>query len=421
MENWIKLSALLCIFGFLKEIRPSDPFIFEYLAGEWRNITREEVLRDVLPIATYSQLAQLIIVFLITDLSRYKPLIIVLGISGTVVWALLLWTTSMTGLTIAMIFHGTFTSTEIAYYTYIYAKVSPNYYQQVTSHTRAALLGGKSLSGILAQILISFSLMDFRELNYITFSAIIAAMLWTILLPSVQKSIYFHQTEDNQQEPTSTLDFKKAFSIMGKHFVDSYSDKYVLRWSIWWVLATAGYLQVQTYIQALWHELGNYEPGYNGLVMTALTIFGVVAALFAGILKFNWRLVGNLILVLWNLFAGGLVLGGAVTDSLASSYICYVLFGGLYQFMITVGSSEIAKQISKDSHGLVFGFNMFLALIIQTLLTLVVVTGNFGIMLEVKMQYWIYGIYFIAIGTLYIILGLGSWLVSKKDLKKTYS
>lgn len=61
-------------------------------------------------------------------------------------------------------------ATEIAYYTYIYAKVSTEFYQQVTSHTRAALLAGKSLSGILAQILISFNLMNFRELNYITFS-----------------------------------------------------------------------------------------------------------------------------------------------------------------------------------------------------------------------------------------------------------
>lgn len=214
---------------------------------------------------------------------------------------------------------------------------------------------------------------------------------------------------------------KKAFSVMGKHFAESYSNKYVLRWSIWWALATGGYLQVQAYIQALWSELGHYEPGYNGLVQTALTIFGVVSALFAGVLKLNWRLIGNLLLVLWNLFAGGVVLGGSVTDSIAASYICYIIFGGLYQFMITVGSSEIAKHISKDSHGLVFGFNMLIALVIQTLLTLIVVSGHLGPTLSVTMQYWVYGLYYIAIGTLYIILGLGSWFISQKDLKKTYT
>ncbi|GJQ66880.1 hypothetical protein Trydic_g7903 [Trypoxylus dichotomus] len=319
------------------------------------------------------------------------------------------------------VFHGTFTATEIAYYTYIYAKVSTEYYQQVSSHTRAALLAGKSLSGMLAQILIIFNLMDFRELNYITFSAIVAATLWTILLPSAKKSIYFHQSENSQESMEVREKMKQAFSVMWKHFKESYSDKYVLRWSVWWALATAGFLQVQAYIQALWQELGDYEPGYNGFVVTALTIFGVITALCAGVLKFNWRLIGNLMLVLWNLLAGGVVLGGAVTDSLASSYICYIIFGGLYQFMITIGSSEIAKQISKDSHGLVFGFNMLVALIVQTLLTLIVVSGHLGPTLSVKMQYWIYGIYFIGLGALYIIFGLSSWFVSKKDLKKTYT
>lgn len=246
-------------------------------------------------------------------------------------------------------------------------------------------------------------------------------MLWTILLPSVQQSIYFHQNNPEQEVLTIKQKIKKPFSIMANHFLVSYSNRYVLRWSLWWALATAGHLQVQAYIQALWSELAYYEPGYNGLVQTALTIFGVVTALLAGVLNFNWRLIGNLLLVLWNLIAGGVVLGGAVTDSLTSSYICYVIFGGLYQFMITVGSSEIAKHIPKDGVGLVFGFNMLIALIIQTLLTLIVVSGHLGPILSVTMQYWVYGVYFIAIGTLYIIIGLSTWFTSKKDLKKTYT
>lgn len=44
METWFKISLLLCIFGFAKELRPSEPFITEFLAGEWRNITTNEVI-----------------------------------------------------------------------------------------------------------------------------------------------------------------------------------------------------------------------------------------------------------------------------------------------------------------------------------------------------------------------------------------
>lgn len=66
--------------------------------------------------------------------------------------------------------YGTFMSTEVAYYTYIYAKVDPEYYQQVSSHTRAAILAGRAVSGFVAQLLITLEWMDYRELNYITFA-----------------------------------------------------------------------------------------------------------------------------------------------------------------------------------------------------------------------------------------------------------
>lgn len=56
-------------------------------------------------------------------------------------------------------------------YTYIYAKVPKEKYQRVTGYTRASLLTGRFLAGVLAQILVSFSLMNVRELNYISFGS----------------------------------------------------------------------------------------------------------------------------------------------------------------------------------------------------------------------------------------------------------
>jgi len=43
MKEWLKISCLLCIFGFVREIRPSEPYVTEYLLGPWRNITEEQV------------------------------------------------------------------------------------------------------------------------------------------------------------------------------------------------------------------------------------------------------------------------------------------------------------------------------------------------------------------------------------------
>lgn len=70
MELWMKTSLLLCAFGFFRELRPSEPFVVEFLSGEWRNITVDQVYREIYPWGTYSYLALLVLVFLITDMLR---------------------------------------------------------------------------------------------------------------------------------------------------------------------------------------------------------------------------------------------------------------------------------------------------------------------------------------------------------------
>jgi len=70
MEQWLKISLILCTFGFFREFRPSEPFVSDFLTGEWRNVTEDQVNFEVYPIGTYSTLGLLVIVFLITDILR---------------------------------------------------------------------------------------------------------------------------------------------------------------------------------------------------------------------------------------------------------------------------------------------------------------------------------------------------------------
>lgn len=69
-NSWMWISLLLCIFGFFREIRPSEPFSIEFFI-HWRNLTNEDLTRYVYPVGTYSFLAQLVIMFLVTDMLRY--------------------------------------------------------------------------------------------------------------------------------------------------------------------------------------------------------------------------------------------------------------------------------------------------------------------------------------------------------------
>lgn len=43
MEKWLGTCILLCAIGLLKELRPSEPFITEYLTGPWKNLTIDQV------------------------------------------------------------------------------------------------------------------------------------------------------------------------------------------------------------------------------------------------------------------------------------------------------------------------------------------------------------------------------------------
>lgn len=74
-------------------------------------------------------------------------------------------------LQIVQLLYGTFMATEVAYYTYIYAKVEREEYQKVTGFTRAATLTGRFTAGIIAQVLVSFRAMNLLELNYITLAS----------------------------------------------------------------------------------------------------------------------------------------------------------------------------------------------------------------------------------------------------------
>lgn len=52
-------------------MRPSEPFVTSFLSDDrWRNVTSEQVNRQIYPFGTYSYLCQLCIVFLITDILR---------------------------------------------------------------------------------------------------------------------------------------------------------------------------------------------------------------------------------------------------------------------------------------------------------------------------------------------------------------
>lgn len=126
--------------------------------------------QDIYPLGTYFNLAFLILVFLITDFLRYKPVIVLCGLSGSITFLILLLGKTVFEIQLVEGFYGFFLSTEVAYYTYIYAAVEKTHYQKVTGFTRAAYLFGRFMSGLVAQLTTSFGILDYEQLLYLTIS-----------------------------------------------------------------------------------------------------------------------------------------------------------------------------------------------------------------------------------------------------------
>lgn len=438
MESWLKISCLLCIFGFLRELRPSEPYHAEILMGEWYHVTQDEVNRSVYPVGTYSYLALLIFVFLITDLLRYKPVIIANATTGICIWGTLIWTTTLSGLQAVEVFYGFYQAGEVAYYSYIYAKVDKQYYPRVTSHTRAAMFVGKLVAGILAQMVIGMRWMNYKQLFYITVTSQVAALLWAFFLPKVEKSLYFHNrseaieggtksdggnlekgSEQPSNEEASQEKKIPALQLLWSHFRSAYTNPLVIQWSLWYAISLAGFLQITTYMQVVWKSFEN-EPtiAWNGAVDVALTLLSAVFALLAGYFHAGRLSTRSSLLsmALLSVLEGGCVLLSCWTDDIYLSYLGYVLYGGLFAFTITVASSELASSLEEDSFALVFGFNTFVGLLLQCILTFVVVSEKANLNLNVFQQFSVYAFYFIVIGIVYSIAVILQyiWSISKK-------
>ncbi|XP_049540757.1 folate transporter 1-like [Anopheles darlingi] len=510
MQPWLKVSLLLCVFGFFRELRPSEPFVTEFLSGEWRDIEPEQLNRDVYPIGTYSHLALLVFMFLLTDVLRYKSIIIFSACVGIVIWSLLLWTETLAALQVVQVLYGTYMASEVAYYTYIYAKIDRDKYQQVTGNTRAAVLLGRFLSGVVSQVLISTGAMNVRDLNYITFGAQTFSLLWSFVLPPVKTSVYFYSSarddaadqppsttttatttttdeprasdpeqhrgqtatttpasqqqqhgqdghteaplatittaaekpEGQNRKPTTTaitsssnkadddddaarnsglppsppspptrvtFSASRAVRLLGRHFVAAYRQLPVIQWSLWWSLAMAGFIQVQVYVQLLWHEIDEDQGTlFNGGAEALLTLLGAASAMVAGY-------VANRIFEQWALWIltvcsavqGGLILYSGFATNIWVAYALYILFGAAYLFMITMASAIVAKYLEEDSFGLIFGINTFVAIGMQSLLTLATISER-GLMLDPREQFKVYGGYFLVLAIIYLIAAIVS-------------
>lgn len=119
-------------------------------------------------------------------------------------------------------------------------------------------------------------------------------------------------------------------------------------------------------------------------------------------MKVNWDLLGELALALLSAADAGSLLLMHYTTNIWVCYAGFVIFKSSYMLLITIAAFQIAVNLSVERYALVFGINTFIALAIQTGMTVAVV-GKQGLGLPVSIQFLTYGSYFSVIAGIFLM------------------
>ncbi|XP_029379009.1 thiamine transporter 1 isoform X2 [Echeneis naucrates] len=429
-------TLLLCAYGFFSNLRPLEPFLTPYLLGPDQNLTESQVVGEIFPVWTYSYLLLLFPTFLATDYLRYKPVLVLQATSLVVTYVLLLKARGVLAMQFLEFFFGLATASDVAYYSYIYSVVEAKHYQKVTSYCRSVTLLGSAAGSLTGQLLLSVGKLQLRHLLIVTLTSFAVAFVGPWFLPMPKRSLFFHKSpgtaediQHNSNFPESRVPlnqdvseskagsppraFTKVLHTLWDDFLQCYKCGPLLAWSLWWALATCGYFQVINYAQPLWESIrpSHEHDIYNGYVETLSTLLGALAALLVGYLPICWSLWGELSLCVLSFLMAACIF---VMDTRNNIWLCYgfyILFRATYMLLITVATYQIAANLNMQRYALVFGVNTFMALLLQTLITVVVVDSA-GLGLDIKTQFFIYGGFFVVISLVFLMAGL--WTATRR-------
>ncbi|BES89597.1 folic acid Hypothetical protein [Nesidiocoris tenuis] len=404
MESWRLLTLVLCSYGVFRELRPLDPFIVKFLSDTPLNFTHDQVFEKVLPLTVYSHWIWLVVLFLLTDMLRYKPVIVLNSITGIVIYALYSFCQSLFAMQVASSLTGLFYACELAYYTYIYAKVDKSHYQEVTGYTQAAGLVGKAISGIVAQA-VYLGKVPMFTIAYISLAMMAGATLWSLALPAAERSIYFNRRQSEQIgiDAARIAKLQLGFKIIWDDFISAFRHPNVWKWIFWWTVSDGIYLQVIQLIQLYWDDIYNNNPEknnlWNGIVDAGSTLAAALCAYLFGLWRVDWSTYGELAVSIFSAFLGTfLMILSFLHKTLPAAYVLYVFFFVFYNSSVTIARSQIASHIKPDNAGLTFGATMLFALLYQSLITSVM-TQCFE--LDISSQFYIFGGMYFGISVLY--------------------
>ncbi|VDO30156.1 unnamed protein product [Haemonchus placei] len=214
-------------------------------------------------------------IFILTDMLRYKPIIVLEGACLSITWAIIVWGEGVRQMQLMQMFFGVASASKVAYYSYMYAVVDKKHYRKVTSYARSAALVGKLLGFGLAQTLISTGIGSYLLLNEISLIAVCIVFFIAIALPAVPSRGVLNQV---LHEPMDDLTFEGRQEETGNEKLGK--DQ---RTRLVGVLKSFSIFKdnICNYTQSLWIEMQpDHSKVENGLIEFLVTLIGLFLPLF---------------------------------------------------------------------------------------------------------------------------------------------
>lgn len=258
---------------------------------------------EITPVLTYSYMAVLVPAFLLTDFLRYKPVLVIQGVSQVVIWVLLLLGTTLLQMQFMEFFYGVTMACRVAYSSYIFSLVDPALYQRVAGYSRSSVLLGVFTSSVVGQLCISLGDISFYTLNAISLGFVSFGLLLALCLPWPKRSLFFNRLRSQAKEAAtkseldrmnpkagvasaaaaaagpplcSTSTWKNSALVQMLLEVRNVARKPNLRlWCLWWVFNSTGYYLVLFYVHILWNKVypaTDNKNVYNGGVEALSTL-----------------------------------------------------------------------------------------------------------------------------------------------------
>uniref|UniRef100_A0A8C6UMU3 Solute carrier family 19 member 1 n=1 Tax=Neogobius melanostomus TaxID=47308 RepID=A0A8C6UMU3_9GOBI len=419
-RKWKFAIIVLCFYGFMASIKPGESFITPNLLSVEKNFTREQVTNEITPVLTYSYMAVLVPTFLLTDFLRYKPVLIIQGVSQVIIWLILLLGSTLLQMQLMEFFYGITMACRVAYSSYIFSLVSPVLYQRVAGYSRSATLLGVFTSSVLGQLCVSLGNITYYSLSAISLGFVSFGLLLASCLPWPKRSLFFNRSQEKETATKAETDqINPAQS--GKSSKSKWKDsvlvqmllelKHVVKipnlrlWSLWWIFNSTGYYLVLFYVHILWNKVypaTESKHVYNGGVEAASTLLSALTSFIAGYTKIRWSVWSELLIATITALQAGLLLLMGNTTNIWVCYLAYVLFRSFYQFLVPIATFQIASSLTKELCALVFGMNTFLGIILKSIINLIFADKR-GLGLDVHKQFLVYFIYFTLLTVIYFI------------------